>query len=60
MRKFEYKVVELEIPRFLDSGTIRISEYQRKLNRLGSKGWELISIDFGKSLLYFKRLVEDD
>lgn len=60
MKKFEYRVVEFEVPHFLDGDAIYISKYQRRLNRLGGEGWELVSIDSEKNLFYFKRLVEDD
>lgn len=42
MEKWEYKTIKVE-PRGMMGGILEIEEFDYELNKLGERGWELVS-----------------
>lgn len=44
MTKWEYKTVHIPVPHNFWATTLRFEKVEPELNRLGAKGWEVVSI----------------
>lgn len=56
--KYEYKVTYFQYADQISAtpGADELGILEKHLNKDGDKGWELVAIDFDKSLFYYKKL----